>query len=242
MVQSVCDMPTTDDRRSAPRISLPITEDGLSVDWAHVRPSVAAKFESLLRTDSKIKEAYEEENGISNDPGVDPFGGVTQENVHALLDTIGKANGLIFQMVAGKWIKHPFLKNAATDKPVNLIIDPDLVKMMGFTPKQHEELDPRATKIAQRYSGRLPKWLRENMDLYMFGYMFIAYTAENAKTVLQLQIQRDIQRIEAQYAQQQAKQKRPVDSDVPKSNGVDQHPPSEFAGFESIGGNEAPSA
>jgi hypothetical protein len=227
---------TESENKVAARISLPLSEDGLSVDWTHVRQSTAAKFEALLRTDPNIRKAYEEENGVVDGGQTDPFGGVTQENVHALLDTIGKANGLLFQMVCGKFIKHPLLKNAKTGQPVKFLIDPDIASNMGFSAKQHEELDPRATKIAQKYSNKLPSWLRENFDLYMFGYMFVAYTAENAKLVLTMQLNRDIKQAQYNYAQAVANQpKNPKpDSDAVPTNGTDKNPPNEFSGFHSV--------
>ena len=219
-----------EEQKSAARISLPLSDDGLSVDWSHVRQSTAAKFESLLRTDPKIRQAYQEENGMTADgETVDPFGGITQENVHALLDSLGKANSLLFQVIAGRYIKHPFFKDAKTGQPARFVIEPDIMQRMAFTPKQHEELDPRATKIAQKYSNKLPSWLREHMDLYMFGTMFIAYTVENAKAVLAAQYLRDLAKAGDMQRKAAAQPKgSQTDSDVPV-NGVDRNPPPEFS-------------
>lgn len=204
-------------RPAQQRISLPLTEDGTAVDWEHVRPSTASKFEGLLRTDENIRKAFQEENA-SEEP-ID-FG-LSEQNVRKLLDTVTSINASIFQIVAAKWIKHPlpFMKDPNTGKPLPFVIEPDLLKMMKFNDEQHAELDPRATRIAKKYENKMPRWLRENFDLYVFGSMFITYTAENAKAVMVAQVERDLARArEAQARMQQHGRPQPV-------NGADRTPP-----------------
>lgn len=206
---------------AAKRISLPLTNDGQEIDWAHVRPSTASRFEGLLRTDPNIRKAYEEENHISSDEPEMDFG-ITESTVGTLLDGIAKINAMLFQIVAAKWIKHP-LVTSADGKKVPFIIEPDSLQKMQFTPEQHAELDPRAVRIAKKYERKMPDWLKQNFDLYIFGAMFISYTAENAKAVITAQVQKDFIRLQQAAAkQQQAKAAgvRPADTDVPKPNGA----------------------
>lgn len=223
-------MPRSSDNQLKPpqRLWLPLTDDGTQVDWAHVRPSTAARFEGLLKTDPNIRKAYQEENGIREDE--EPFDlGLSEENVRKLLDGITTVNAMIFQLAAAKWIKHPFAVDA-NGKKLPFILEPESLRHMHFTDAQHRELDPRATKVAKKYEGKMPDWLKEHFDLYVFGAMFISYTAENAKATITAQVRRDMERAKENYARAQARDaavNRPPDSDVPPSptNGVDRNPP-----------------
>lgn len=215
--------------KTAARLSLPLTPDGTAVDWEHVRQSTAEKFEGLLRTDPLIRKAYDEQNGTGETAGVDPFGGVTEENVRKLLDTVAKANATLLQIVGAKYIKHPLLRDT-NNKPLPLVLEPDVLKQMEFSEKQHAELDPRATRIAKKYEHKMPGWLREHFDLYVFGSMFIAYTAENAKAVIGAQVRRDLARAQEAFVKARTPKNPQPDSDVQAQpvNGRDLHPTDEF--------------
>lgn len=223
------------DGRTLNRLSIPLTETGL-LDWDRVRGSTAQKLLELLRDDNKLAAEFDELRGIKgqDDPQMDLFGGITEENVHSILDGISKANAAVFQFVAAKWIKHPlpFMQDGA-GKRLPLVIEPDILQKMEFSEKQHKELDPRGVRIAKRYERNMPHWLKEHFDIYMFATMFLAYSAENAKTVLNAQLTRDLKRVQDSFARAQAAKARPVDTDVPiqkssPTNGEDKNPPLEF--------------
>jgi hypothetical protein len=211
------------------RLSIPLTADGL-IDMEHMRPSTAQKLIDLIKTDPTIRDTYAEINGATDEPdGL--FEGLTAENVSKGLDAICTVNAMLFRIGAARFIKHPLLKDATTGKPLPLVLDPDILdKSFGLTDKQHAELDPRAAKVAQKYGNKMPEWLKKHLDLYMLGTMFIAYTGENARTVLTAQIARDVARAREQFLQQAAaRPKNPQpDSDVIKQaqplNGRDRAP------------------
>jgi hypothetical protein len=198
------------------RLSLPLTADGL-VDWEHVRDSTAEKFLNIIKTDPEVRSAYMGAAGESPASDTPIFEEITEESVSKGLDTIQAANATIFRILAARFIKHPLLKDGNTGKPLPLVLDQQtLDSTFKFTEKQHAELDPRATRLAKKYSTELPDWLKKNLDLYMFASMFLAYTAENAKNAMGVQISRDLKRAQMQFAQRQANQpKNPrPDSDV----------------------------
>ena len=215
-------MPTsTEDRdlRRAARITLPLTEDENAIDWSRVRQSTARKFEGILQSDPNIRAAYKEANGIQELTET-PFD-ITEANVHSLLDGMATINASIFQLIFAKWVPHPLAKHIPSfrddkGKPVKFLIEPDILQGMKFTEEQHKELDPRAVRIARRYQDNMPMWLKKNLDLYLFGAMFLGYVAENAKMVMQAQVMKDFDRVQTHIRQAQAKQARPIDSDVPK--------------------------
>jgi hypothetical protein len=209
------------------RITLPLSPDGASVDWEHVRPTVAEKFEGLLRTDPNIKRAYQEENQI---PGEIPEElAITEANVAKLLDGITAINASLFQLITAKWIKHPLGWKDVNGKNVPFVIEPDILAGMKLTEKQHAELDPRGVKIAKRFEDVMPDWLKRNFDIYMFASMFISYTAENMKACMVGQVTRDLARARQSFVDKKMAETRPGDSDRVPTNGAERkpEPPSE---------------
>jgi hypothetical protein len=197
----------------AARLSIPLTPDG-RIDLGRMRPSTAQKLVDLIRTDPTVRETLDE-GKAQEDTTVDLFGGITEENVSKGLDLLQAANALFFRIGAAKWIKHPLLKDAKGN-PVPLILDEKILSQaFALTPEQHKELDPRATRLAEKYSGKLPDWLKENLDLYMFCSMFLTYTAQNAKLAIETQVKMDYARAHKQMMDQQQTARNPQsDSDV----------------------------
>jgi hypothetical protein len=143
----------------------------------------------------------------------DLFGGITLENIRSMLDVLGQANIIAVRMVGPRFLRHPFKKDAKTGRPAPLVIDPDiLAASFTLTEKQHAELDPRALRIAQKYSHKMPDWLKRHLDLYMLCGMYIKYTGENALTAMQTQIKRDIELVRQAAARQP--KTRPIDTDA----------------------------
>ena len=203
------------------RLSIPLTDNGL-IDFDHMRPSSAQKLVDLIKTDPTIRDTYKE---VNEPGGGEPalFDGLTTENVAGFLDLVANANGLLLRVMAARFVKHPLLRDATTGKHLPLFIDQDVIASMGFTAKQHAELDPRATRLAQKYSSKMPAWLKENLDLYMFGSMFLAYTAQNAKAALETQIKRDVMRVQGAFASAkaaEAKRQPQPDTDVRTNSDV----------------------
>lgn len=198
------------------RLSLPLTDEGV-IDWEHVRPSTRQKFADIVSNDPDALEAI----GLSatqdgTEEGADIFEGVTEENVRVGLDIISQANALIFNAFAPKVLKHPFKK--INGKPAPFMFNPELLKdCFTLTAEQHEELDPRALKLAQKHGNVLPEWFKKHMDVYMLVFMYLRYTAENAKRAITEQLRADIQAAQAQNAKQAAQ--RPIDSDARPTNG-----------------------
>jgi hypothetical protein len=169
--------------------------------------------------DEHIAEIYSQAGhpipGVGDDPDAtepDLFGGITLENIRSMLDVLGQANVIAVRMVGPRFLRHPFKRDAKTGRPVPLIIDHDiLAACFTLTEKQHAELDPRALRIAQKYSHKMPDWLKRHLDLYMLCGMYIKYTGENALTAMKTQIKRDI--AVAQQATTKQPKSRPIDSD-----------------------------
>jgi hypothetical protein len=202
---------------TAKRLSIPLTDDGF-VDLAHMRASTLEKFDELIKTDPAIRDAFQTAHGAPDGGEPSLAEGLTQANVAAGLDILQSTNALVFRIAAARFISHPVLKDK-NGKPVPLVIDPDVLQSaFSLTPKQHAELDPRAHRLALKYAGEMPEWLKKNLDLYMFGAMFLSYTAENAKNALGQQIKRDVSRVNEQWRQQTMATPKtmPPDSDVPK--------------------------
>jgi hypothetical protein len=215
------------------RLSIPLTSDGF-VDLSSMRSSSLAKLDHIISNDPNVRQRLDEVMGHTESP--DAFSGITEENVGAALDGFQAANAFVFRILAAKLVKHPLLKDQH-GKPLPLVLDPQILSTtFAFSAKQHAELDPRAAKLAQKYSDKMPDWLKKNLDLYMFGMMMLSYTAENAKAVVELQIKRDLALVRDQYLRTVANQpKNPQpDTDVRTNSGVqpvnghDQTPPAEF--------------
>ena len=210
-----------DQTAAAKRLSIPINDDGF-IDMEHMRPSTAQALIDLIKTDPTIRDTYKEVNGPAD--VADVFGGITEANVAKGLDLVCSVNALVFRVAAKRFVKHPLLKDAASGKPLPLVIDQDVLdRAFALTSEQHAELDPRAARLAEKYSSAMPEWLKKNIDLYMFCSMFLAYTAQNAKAALETQVKRDLGRAQAAFAQQRAAQvKNPQpDSDAQPVNGHD---------------------
>jgi hypothetical protein len=206
----------------AKRLSIPIDDAGF-IDVPHMRASTVEQLIELIKTDPTIRDTYNDANGIKDGAGLAE--GLTQENVAAALDLVQSANALIFRVAAAKFIKNPVLRDQ-NGRPLPLVLDSDLLtRTFSLTPEQHAELDPRATRLAQKYSGKMPAWLKENMDLYMFASMFLMYTGQNAKAAIEMQIKRDVARAREAFAQQHANQpKNPKpDTDTVRTQPVNGH-------------------
>jgi hypothetical protein len=201
----------------ANRLSVPLTPDG-GIDWDGMRPSTRARLLSMTGEDATILESIGMAGWVRGNPDApDGDGGafpaITEENIRAAIDLLSQSNALIFRMGAARWIKHP-LKRTLDGKPVPFVMDMDiLTRAFTMTDAQHKELDPRALRLAKKYTSELPDWIKKNLDVYMLAAMYLKYTADNAKTAMGLQIQRDI--ANAVKAQGHvAATARPVDSDA----------------------------
>jgi hypothetical protein len=141
---------------------------------------------------------------------------ITNENVRTALDLVSQANALVFSMAAPHLLKHPLKRDAQTGRPLPLVIDKDVaLAAFKLTDAQHDELDPRAARLAQRYAARMPEWLKKNFDAYVLAVMFLRFQAENAKTAITAQITRDV----AAFRATQAQPSPPADSDRQPVNG-----------------------
>jgi len=186
------------------RISLPLNDDG-TFDFSSVRPTTQEKFYNAVKSDPEVMQKIG--LGPADDDGVNVFGGISLENMRATLDMLTKVNGIGFKMLAGRFIKHPFKKDAKTGKPLPFTFDPELIDQhFILTEEQHRELDPRATRLANKYS---PEFLKKNSDVIALVGMYLMYMSQNAAAVLQAQATRDLtefqQRAQAQAAQQAKK-------------------------------------
>lgn len=213
---------------SSAKLVLPLTESGL-VDWDRVRPSAAQKVLELMRDDPTIKAELQGTTSEDESETPDTFAGVTQENVGAAIDIIGRVNALVLKVMCGRFMQHPLFKDAKTGKPLPLVLEPQALSALQFTKKQHAELDPRATRIAKKYSGNMPEWLKKHLDLYMLGLMFLQYTAENAKTALEIQLRTDVEKLKTMQARQAPPGPQPTSDG--KVNGRDHTPPPSFSGM-----------
>ena len=205
-------------REQTPRLpSVPLTADGSAIDWQRVRPSSKQKLLEVVARDPVFRPETRSEEVP------DAFGGITEDNVAAGLDLIQTANALVFRIAAAKFVKHPILRDK-DNRPLPLILDQDLLdRSFRLTAEQHAELDPRATRLAQKYAQDLPPWLKKNLDLYLLVSMFLSYTARNAKLVLEAQIKRDLARAQQAFAHAKAATVGPkADSDAAPSNGKTQ--------------------
>jgi hypothetical protein len=216
------------DAGKATRLSLPLDSDGF-IDLSSMRTSSLEKLDNIIANDPNVRQRLDELSGKTDPDAADVFGGITQENVSKGLDMIQAINAGVLRIAAAKLVKHPLLRDQH-GKPVPFVFDQDVLdKTFAFTPEQHKELDPRATRLAEKYSGKMPEWLKQNLDLYLFCSMFLAYTAQNAKAVMELQIKRDVARIRDEYTRSAAAQpKNPQpDSDVVRTQPVNGHDRSE---------------
>ncbi len=236
------DNAATDEPGRRDRISLPLAPDGSGFVWEKMRASTKrALFDAVMADPRRIYDEVGEPvpGDTGDDPGggeLDPFGGITLENVRTGLDILSQVNALAVRVVGPRFIKHPFKKDPTTGKPLPLVIDPDILQTaFTLTEAQHKELDPRALKEAQKLSGKMPEWVKQHMNLCILACMYIKYTGENALTAMQTQVKRDAAL--AQQAQQRAARPMPGDSDAgrrpvriteepqPGTETVDTYPP-----------------
>jgi hypothetical protein len=197
------------------RISLPLTEDG-SIDFGHMRASAKARLCSLV--DGQIADIYKEAGqpvpgeDAGDAPPADLFGGLTIENIRTGLDIMSQANVLLVKMLGPRILKHPYRRDLKTGRSVPLVFDQDILqRSFTLTEAQHAELDPRALRLAHKYSHKMPDWFKHHLDFYMLLGMYVKYMGENALTAMQSQVLRDVK-----TDQEVAAQKRkpaPVDSD-----------------------------
>jgi len=203
--------------RGRGRISLPLTPDGTGFDFDQMRESTRERLCQLMEDNAAdiYRAAGRPVPGTETDGAeMDPFGGITLENVHTGLDILSQANALAVRMVAPRFMRHPFKRDPKTGKPLPLVIDPDILqRCFTLTETQHAELDPRAHRVAQKLSGRMPDWLKRNLDVYMLLAMYVKYTGENALTAMQTQVKRDVELV--QQAATRRPVTRPVDTDRP---------------------------
>ncbi len=196
----------------ANRLAIPLTANG-NIDWDNIRPSVREQYLSLVNEDVTTLEhigmAHESGMGMNTDDG-ETLPEVTNENVTMALDILCRTNALVFRMAVPKLIAHP-VKSQIAKKRVPLEIDLDIAtQAFQLTKKQHEELDPRALRLAKKY---MPQTARKNLDIWMLVGMFLKYQADNAQTAIKAQISRDILRMN----QQQAARPEPPKPDVDQS-------------------------
>lgn len=198
---------------TARRLSIPLDTDG-SIDWSGMRPSTRNRILDELGPD--IASKLIAHNGGGDDPGMASSGvSITPANVRTALDLVSSANALLFSTIAPYLLKHPLKRDPQTGKPLPLTIDKDIaLNAFKLTDAQHEELDPRAAVIAERYAGRMPDWLKKNFDVYVLGVMFLRFQAENAKNAITGQLTRDV----TNFRKMQTSP--PADSDQPV-NGKD---------------------
>jgi hypothetical protein len=173
-----------------PRLNLPLTDDGAKIDWERVRPSNREKFTSLIASDP-VARAILVPTG-DGESEADPFGGITTENIRAGLNILSQVESLAFSVAFAKFKKHPF-KKLPNQQPAPFVIEPDVLQAcFTLTEEQHQELDPRALRIAQKHAGGMPQWLQKNLDLYMLIGMYLRYTAANAANAIKTQTLRDV--------------------------------------------------
>lgn len=207
---SVADLP----KESIPRLNLPLTDDGLKVDWDRVRPSNKAKFESVIAGDPAVRALFAP---AANDGSGVLSGGITEAEVKTALDLVSQACALGFKWAAPHLVKHPLKKDAKGNK-LPLVLDPAVVmQCFTLTSAQHAELDPRALALVQKHSRELPRWFQENIDWIMLGGMFLRFQAENAANAIKAQVTKDIMeatRIQTMRAAATSATPRPADDNV----------------------------
>lgn len=216
------------------RITLPLTADGENFDFETMRSSQKERFAKLVNDNaSEILAAGGYETVADGEAGAeieqpDLFGGISQENIRTGLDILSQANALALKIVAPMVMKHPFKKDSKTGKPLPFVLDVDVLQQaFMLSEEQHKELDPRALKVAQKYSGHMPEWLKKNLDVYMLCGMYLRYTAANAQKAIQVQFNRDLELAKQEKIKQAAVTRRPIkpDSDSPSNGEAGLEPP-----------------
>src|ERR1700684_2195988 len=145
---------------TAKRLSIPLTDEGF-IDTDSMRASTAKKSDHLIKNDPAIRSAFNDLHGTA-EPSLAE--GLTQANVAAGLDILQSTNALVFRIAAARFIKNPVLKDAK-GAPLPLVIDEDvLTAAFTLPPAQHAELDPRAHRLAMKYAGDMPEWLKKHLD------------------------------------------------------------------------------
>lgn len=199
------------------RISLPLKEDGSGFDFSQMRETTKRQLAEMVNADAAeiLAAGGFTTEPLGEEPAPDLFGGITIENIRTGLDIISQTNALVLRMLAPRFMpRHPFKKDPKTGRPAPMSIAPDIaMQAFALTPEQHAELDPRALRLAQKYSNRIPEWMKKNMDVYILACMYIKYTGQNAMKAMKAQIDRDISVAKWQRAQQ--RDTKPVDTDKP---------------------------
>jgi hypothetical protein len=196
----ITDMPRTklqpaeDTSTHANRLVVPLTASD-EIDWESVRPSQKEQLLSIVNNDLAILEhiGISHESGhITEDGEVLPE--ITLENVATGLDILSQANALLFRMLAPMVLPSHPLRSLAAGKKVPFELDKDIVlAAFKFTKAQHEEMDPRALRLAQKY---MPEAAKKNLDIWLLGGMFLKFSADNAGNAIKMQFERDKKRMQ----------------------------------------------
>jgi hypothetical protein len=212
----VSDMPRTklqpaeDESSRANRLVVPLTADN-EIDWESVRPSQKENLLSIVNNDVAILEhiGMSHESGHITKDGDEALPEITLENVGTGLDILAQANALLFRMLAPMVLPPHPLRSMAAGKKVPFELDKDIVLgAFRFTKAQHEEMDPRALRLAKKY---MPEAAKKNLDIWLLAGMFLKFSADNAGNAIKLQFERDKQRISR--GPQTAPPQAPVDQD-----------------------------
>lgn len=209
---------------SGPTLTLKLDDDG-TVDWGRTKESTKEKFKAILSSDptalemvaDALKDVGDDEEG---EAGETPH--ITADNVGALIDQINLGCAAGIALLVGKFKKHPILRTPQ-GQPHKLVISPDvLLKTSQLTPQQHEELDPRALKVAKKYEGKIPAAVREHMDIWLLAIMFLKYQQQNFSKMVATQVALDIRAVTMKQA---AAPPKPIPPDSDKVNGQSTAPP-----------------
>jgi hypothetical protein len=176
------------------RVSFPVKADGSGFDFDSMQERNRQKLVELVT-------AGQAEIFASGDGGGGAaFEGITLANVRATIDSINSMTAIGVGYVIPMAVKHPFFVDDSGEK-LPLKVDQKLLQdCFKFTDAQHEELDPRAMRLANRYS---PKWLKDNADWVMLLQMYGTYTFQNTMRAIQTQVQRDVENYKRVAATQQ---------------------------------------
>jgi hypothetical protein len=212
------------ERSASNRLVINLTPDN-EVDWDALRGSQKQDLLNLVNNDVTILEHI----GMSHDSVGDTETGegegapdISLANVKAFLEGLTKTNAMALTMVVPMFMPHP-IKSRMAGRKVPFKIDKDLaLQCFTLTKEQHDELDPRAQRLAKKY---LPAAARKHLDIWMLGSMYLAYMVENTQTLIQKQLQRDIAAIA--QVQSVAPPQKPIDSDAANGHAKQESPSQE---------------
>jgi len=166
-----------------------------AIDWESLRDSQKEQLLSIVNNDVTILEHIgmaHESAEIDAETG-EPLAEITLANVATGLDIISQANALLFRMIAPMLLPANPYRSIAAGKKMPMELDKDIVlATFRFTKAQHEEMDPRALRLAKQY---LPEAAKKNLDLWILSGMFLKFTADNAQNAIRMQLARDQERL-----------------------------------------------